>query len=78
MGDEGVEMTKIRRVLEPRGFDVEFFPHHHVADERILDGHRGSSSLRARLTMRLSGLDPDVTDKDLSVMCVARKGNDAQ
>ncbi len=72
-GEKGVAAETFHEVLEPLGFAVELFPHNHVAGASVLQGNRGESSARARLTQRLSGIDPQTTDAGLSVLCVATR-----
>ncbi|MDO9238204.1 MAG: class I SAM-dependent methyltransferase [Aquabacterium sp.] len=68
---DGIERGMFAEVLEPLGFSVRLYPHGHVAGPEIMSSDRGSNTALLRLAQRASGVDPDASDLQLSVMCVA-------
>ncbi|NEQ86937.1 MAG: class I SAM-dependent methyltransferase [Moorea sp. SIO2I5] len=70
---DGVTAQLYYETLQPLGFQVKLYPHNHVVGASLLQGNRGESSLRVRLTQQLSGIDPHSTDAGLSMMCIALK-----
>jgi SAM-dependent methyltransferase len=70
----GVTEELFLNVLLPLGFSLNFFPHNHTVGAEALSGVIGKlPHWRYRLGQRLSGLNPDLPEAALSLMCVARR-----
>jgi SAM-dependent methyltransferase len=69
---DGVTHELFEKVLRPLGFDVQIFPHNHRIGAEVLKGKRGASALRWRVVQIVSGINPNVPESALSLMCLAR------
>jgi len=69
---DGVTADLFRSVLEPRGFEVELYPHNHDVGASVLKGNIGKASTKLRWGQMLSGINPDTSAAALSLMCRAR------
>ena len=63
--------------LRPLGFEVGLFCHNNSVGARALEGYYGRSPAIIRLVQRLSGIDPDRPEAALSIMCIAKKTENA-
>jgi ubiquinone/menaquinone biosynthesis C-methylase UbiE len=70
---DGIDLSVFDRVLTPLGFIVKTYPHAHVAGDEIFYDEKGRRSALERLAHLAAGLDPDASDLQLSVMCIATK-----
>src|SRR5437868_953926 len=70
---DGVTEKLLRTALEPRGFDVDIYPHSHHVGREVLSGETGRAPLKLRIAQRLSGIDPDSDAAALSLLCVATR-----
>jgi SAM-dependent methyltransferase len=69
---DGLAPDIFERVLGPMGFDVATYPHGHIAGAELLQDGRGTNTLWTRMAQKAAGLDPNASNFQLSVMCVAR------
>ncbi|HIK06698.1 MAG TPA: class I SAM-dependent methyltransferase [Trichormus sp. M33_DOE_039] len=70
---DGVTPELYYQVLEPLGFKVRLYPHNHTVGAEVLKGKYGRSSWKCRLAQILSGINPDLPEAALSLMCVAQR-----
>lgn len=70
---DGVTPELFYTTLEPMGFDVKLYRHNHTAGKSTLKGNPGRAMLKCRVAQLLSGIDPDLPESALSLMCIARK-----
>ncbi len=70
---DGVTPDLYHEVLEPLGFHVHLHPHNHSIGADVLQGNYGRSIWKCRLAQRLSGINPDLPESALSLMCIARR-----
>ncbi|MGJ5627870.1 class I SAM-dependent methyltransferase [Nostoc sp. CALU 1950] len=70
---DGVTPELYYQILEPLGFTVELYPHNHAVGAEVLEGNYGQSSLKCRLAQILSGINPELPEAALSLMCVAQR-----
>lgn len=69
---DGLSEALLRGVLEPRGWQVQVWPHNHDVGREVFDGQIGRPPLKIRVAQRLSGIDPRSPRGALSLFCVAR------
>jgi SAM-dependent methyltransferase len=69
----GVTSNLFRGTLEPLGFRVELYPHNHDTGAEVFRGQRGRSELKFRVAQRLSGLNPNLPEAGLSILCRATR-----
>lgn len=70
---DGIDLNFFDRVLKPLGFTVKTYPHAHIAGDEIFNDEKGRRSTLERLAQLAAGLNPDATDLQLSVMCIATR-----
>ncbi|MGF1495724.1 MAG: class I SAM-dependent methyltransferase [Elainellaceae cyanobacterium] len=71
---DGVTEELFLQVLLPRGFSLNFYPHNHTVGAEALVGDIGKPPhWRYWLGQRLSGLDPNLPEAALSLMCIAKR-----
>lgn len=70
---DGVTPELYYNTLEPRGFEVDLYPHNNNVGAAALQGNYGRAKFRWRLLQRLSGINPDSPEAAMSLMCVAIK-----
>lgn len=70
---DGIDLNFFDRVLKPLGFTVKTYPHAHIAGDEIFNDEKGRHSTLERLAQLAAGLNPDATDLQLSVMCIATR-----
>jgi ubiquinone/menaquinone biosynthesis C-methylase UbiE len=68
---DGMTPEFYHQILEPLGFTVKLYPHNHSVGAEVLQGNYGKSFLKFRLAQKLSGINPDLPEAALSLMCVA-------
>ncbi|MBE9050285.1 class I SAM-dependent methyltransferase [Nostocales cyanobacterium LEGE 11386] len=61
------------QVLEARGFTVKVYPHNHTLGAEVLQGNYGRSVSKYRLSQWLSGINSDLPEAALSLMCIAKR-----
>lgn len=70
----GVTEALFLQVLLPLGFSLDFYPHNQTIGAEALAGEIGKPPhWRYRLGQRLSGLNPNLPEAALSLMCVAKR-----
>jgi len=69
---DGVTPELYYKVLKPLGFKVKLYPHNHTVGAEVLKGNYGQSSWKCRLAQILSGINPELPEAALSLMCVAQ------
>jgi len=72
LGD-GVTPELYHQILEPLGFTVKLYPHNHTVGAQVLQGNYGRSSWKCRLAQILSGINPELPEAALSLMCAATR-----
>ncbi|MEH1827697.1 MAG: methyltransferase domain-containing protein [Nostoc sp.] len=70
---DGVTPELYYQILEPLGFTVKVYPHNHTVGAEVLQGNYGRSSWKCRLAQMLSGINPELPEAALSLMCVAQR-----
>lgn len=70
---DGVTPKLYYQILEPLGFTVRLYPHNHTVGAEVLQGNYGRSSWKCRLAQILSGINPELPEAALSLMCVATR-----
>lgn len=71
---DGVTEALFLQVLLPLGFEVNLYPHNQMVGAEALAGEMGQPPhWRYRLGQRLSGLNTQLPDAALSLMCVAKR-----
>ena len=70
---DGVSKELFKTILEPAGFEVKVYPHHHELGTEIFEGERGTAPLKYRLANLFSGRNPASEQSALSLMCIAKK-----
>ncbi|MEY2979525.1 MAG: class I SAM-dependent methyltransferase [Prochlorotrichaceae cyanobacterium] len=71
---DGVTRELFCQTLTPLGFQVDLYPHNQTLGAEVLQGEIGSPPhWRYRLGQRLSGLNPNLPEAALSLMCVAQR-----
>jgi SAM-dependent methyltransferase len=69
----GVTPELYRKVLEPRGFRVELYPHNHQIGAEVLQGQLGRSDRKFRIAQWLSGMNPNSAEAALSILSRATR-----
>ena len=70
----GVTEELFLQVLLPLGFSLDLYPHNQTVGAEVLGGEVGTPPhWRYRLGQRLSGLNPNLPEAALSLMCVAKR-----
>ncbi|WP_346291457.1 class I SAM-dependent methyltransferase [Sphaerothrix gracilis] len=70
----GVTAELFIKTLLPRGFSLNLYPHNQTVGAAVLEGCIGHPPhWRYRLGQRLSGLNPELPEAALSLMCIARR-----
>jgi len=71
---DGVTKELFSQALEPRGFEVKFYPHNNAIGADALQGNQGNPPhWRYRVGQLLSGINPYSESSALSLMCVATR-----
>lgn len=70
---DGVTPELFHTTLHPLGFDVKLYRHNHNAGANVLQGNVGRAEWKCRVAQRFSGIDPDLPESALSLMCIAKK-----
>ncbi|WP_373530711.1 class I SAM-dependent methyltransferase [Nostoc sp.] len=70
---DGVTPELYHQILEPLGFTVKLYPHNHTVGAEVLQGNYGRSSWKCRLAQILSGINPELPEAALSLMCIATR-----
>ncbi|BAT55552.1 Methyltransferase type 11 [Nostoc sp. NIES-3756] len=69
----GVTPKMFHEILEPLKFTVKIYPHNHNVGAKALQKEYGRAFWQYRLAQRLSGIDPNLPESALSLMCVATR-----
>ena len=71
---DGVTPELFHQTLEPINFTVKLYPHNNTAGAEVLQGDYGQPPhWRYRVGQILSGIDPNMSEAALSLMCVATR-----
>ena len=74
---DGVTRELFMDTLVPLGFDVKLIQHNNTVGAAALEGETGRAPMKMRVAQRLSGIRPDDAESAMTMMCVARRKNDA-
>ena len=70
----GVTKELFQQILPPLGFSLNLYPHNQTVGAEALDGKVGAPPhWRYRLGQHISGLNPNIPEAALSLMCVAQR-----
>lgn len=70
---DGVTPELFYRTLEPLGFAVKLYPHNNKIGAEALQNQIGSSVWKCRLNQRLSGINSNLPEAAISLICVAKR-----
>jgi ubiquinone/menaquinone biosynthesis C-methylase UbiE len=71
---DGVTSELFYQTLEPLNFTVKLYPHNNTGGAEVLQGDYGQPPhWRYRVGQKLSGINPNTPEAQLSLMCVAKR-----